>query len=162
MRKIISTPSVAGFLILVLFWNSGELKANDFIKKFSLKLIAGFGDSGLGDLKAFADASNGRYADQALTYGFTRTGGLTLPHGGSSADGEVVASVSEHFGLGIGVGFLSGEKNSQVEISLPSAARVTSFWQVRRTAIPLVANACYRVRRSGRLDVFLKAGLGHF
>jgi opacity protein-like surface antigen len=140
----------------------GEIRANDFLKKFSLKFTGGTSWAGWGDLQAYAGGANTRYADQADAYDFTKTGRLALPRADLDAAGEAILSLPKKIGLGIGVGYISGTRDSRIEISLPSAAGSATAWQMRMSAMPVTANAYYQAPISGRLGGYLKAGLAYY
>ncbi len=131
-------------------------------KMFSLKVSGGFGRAGLGDLDETERGHNARFGDLADLWGFEKTGGLALPHGGIDVNGEIVLHLSGRLAVGVGSGWMSKmEKDSEIIIrQASSGAQSLLRWTTSASVVPLTLNVYYRVPLSSRLSGSLKAGLG--
>jgi hypothetical protein len=150
--------------ILALGMLSGPEMARDQIpgRRFSLKISAGYGSAGFGDLGKAEKGHNAKFGDLAGLWGFTKTGELALPHKGLDLDGEIVLSLTKHLDVGLGFGRLSrSNRDSQITIQQASSgAQSLLRWTTWAAVIPVTLNVYAHIPVSSRLNGFLKAGLG--
>ena len=150
--------------ILAIALISGPIaaKAQIPVEKFSLRISAGYGSSGFGDLDKAEEGHNARLGDLANLLGFQKTGELSLPHWGLDLSGEIVLRIAERLDIGIGLGRLSRTKNdSEASIRQTSSGALSLVrWTTSASVVPLTFNAHYEIPVSPRLRGFLKAGLG--
>jgi len=156
--------AIGPVLALIVLFGAAEARSQVPGEKFSLRISAGYGFSGFGDLNLAEKGQNARLGDLASSMGFNKTGELALPHQGLDFNGEIVLRIAKPLEIGIGLGRLfRANSNSMVAIE-ESSSGVRSFvrWTTRASAIPLHLNAYYRVPISPRLSSFVKAGLGYY
>jgi len=156
--------AIGSLLVLAVLVGAVEGRSSIPGEKFGLKISAGCGFSGFGDLNRTEKGHDARLGDLASSLGFRKTGQLALPHRGLDSSGEIVLRISRPLEIGIGLGFLSrANSHSLVAIEEPSSgARSSVRWTTRAWAIPLLLNAYYHVPISPRLTGFVKAGLGYY
>ena len=161
MNKKAAIVSVLASIVLV-----GAVEARSQVpgEKFSLKVSAGYGFSGFGDLNMAEKGHNARLADLADSMGFNKTGKLALPHQGLDFNGEIVLRVARPLEIGIGLGHLFRTKSGSMAAieESSSGARSLVRWTTKASATPLLLNAYYRVSISSRLRGLVKAGLGYY
>lgn len=161
MNKKAAVGSVLVFIVLFI---AVEGRSQVPGEKFSLRMSAGYGFSGFGDLNMAEKGHNARLGDLAGSLGFNKTGELTLPHRGLDFSGEIVLRIAKPLEIGIGLGRLSrANSHSMAAIEeASSGARSLVRWTTRASAIPLLLNAYYRGPISPRLSSYVKAGLGYY
>jgi opacity protein-like surface antigen len=161
MNKKAAIGPVLAFIVL---FGAAEARSQIPGEKFSLRISAGYGFSGFGDVNMAEKGHNARFADLADSMGFDKTGELALPHQGLDFNGEIVLRVAKPLEIGIGLGRLFRAKNDSMVAIEESSSGARSFvrWTTKATATPLLLNAYYRLSISPRLSGFIKAGLGYY
>jgi hypothetical protein len=161
MKKKAAIVSVLASIVLV-----GAVEARSQVpgEKFSLKVSAGYGFSGFGDLNMAEKGHNARLGDLADSMGFNKTGELALPHQGLDFNGEIVLRVARPLEIGIGLGRLFRTKSGSMAAieESSSSARSLVRWTTKASATPLLLSAYYPVSISPRLRALVKAGLGYY
>lgn len=154
-------PIVCALALGLLFGPAaarGQVPAN----AFSLKISAGCGLAGFGDLNEAGKGHNARFEGLADLWGFDKSGGIALPRVGPDFSAEILLRVASRLEIGLGGGFLwRPRRESEVSIRQASSGAVSFVdWAVSASAVPLILTAYYRVPLSARLDGLLEAGLG--
>ncbi len=155
--------TAAGLFFLVFFVVARTLPAGEIpAEKFSLKISAGYGTAGFGDLNKAEEGHNARFEDLARLWGFAKTGEIALPHEGLDVSAEIVLGIAPRLDVGLGSGFLSRmSRESEVAIRQDSTGALSlQRWTASASATPLTLNVYYRIPLSSRLSGLLKAGLG--
>jgi hypothetical protein len=156
--------AIGSVLVFIVLFGAVEARSQVPGEKFSLKVSAGYGFSGFGDLNMAEKGHNARLTDLADSMGFNKTGELALPHQGLDFNGEIVLRVAKPLEIGIGLGRLFRTKSGSIAAieESSSGARSLVRWTTKASATPLLLNAYYRVSISPRLRGLVKAGLGYY
>ncbi len=159
MRKRLTIVSA---LAIGLFFRPSAAPGQVPAGAFSLRISAGCGFAGFGDLNEAGKGHNARFEDLAGLWSFTKSGEIALPRVGPDFDAEILLRVARRLEIGLGGGFLSrpGRESEVAMRQASSGAGSLVRWTVAASAIPLTVNAYYRVPVSARVSGFLKAGLG--
>jgi len=148
--------------ILCIFLLMSAGNAQDLLKKFSLKLTGGYGSTAGGDFNAFPDGLNSLAADLVPFLGLTKTGELENPKWGLDFEGELVFSLSENFGVGLGAGYQKRSKETSLELALEPLISATLTWEPELSLIPVNLSGYYFFPIGSRMNAFLKAGIGYY
>ena len=148
--------------ILCIFFLTATGNTQDFLKKFSLKFSGGLGSTAGGDFNAFPDGLNSLATDLAPFLGLTKTGELENPNWGFDFEGEFLYSLSENFGVGLGVGYQRRSKETSLKMALESLMSATLTWEPELTIIPINLSGYYFFPVGSKMNAFLKAGIGYY
>ena len=165
MKNKVKTAGGAVFLIALAcgpFAAAAQVKIP--FNKFSLKISAGYGFTGFGDLNKAAEGHNDRFWDLANLMGFEITGKLSLPRTGFDFNGEITLQIIKRLELGLGLGRISRSSGpSEVGMRQASSGALSLVrWTTSASAIPLTLNVYYHIPLSSRVTAILKAGLGGY
>ena len=148
--------------ILCIFLLASAGNAQDFLKKFSFKISGGLGSTSGGDFNAVPDGLNALVEDLVPFFGLTKTGELENPKWGLDFEGELLFSLSENFGVGLGVGYQRRSKETSLELALEPLTRNTITWEPELTIIPINLSGYYFFPIGSKMSAFLKAGIGYY
>lgn len=148
--------------VLCIFLLARPGNAQDFLKKFSLKISGGLGSTSGGDFNAFPDGMNSLAADLVPLLGLTKTGELENPNWGLDFEGEVLFSLSENFGVGIGAGYQERSKETSLRLALEPLMSATLSWEPEYSLIPITLSGYYFFPIGSKMNAFLKAGIGYY
>lgn len=148
--------------ILCVFLLASAGNAQDFLKRFSLKISGGLGSTSGGDFNALPDGMNALAADLVPFFGLTKTGELENPKWGLDFEGELLFSLSENFGVGLGVGYLRRTKETSLELALEPLMRAAITLEPELSLIPVSLSGYYFFPIGSRMNAFLKAGIGYY
>jgi len=155
-------PALLSLTILFIFFLTTAGNAQDFLKKFSLKISGGLGSTAGGDFNAFPDGLNSLTADLVPFLGLTKTGELENPKWGFDFEGELVFSLSKNFGVGIGAGYQKRSKETSLELALDPLMSANLTWEPELTIIPINLSGYYFFPISKKMNAFLKTGIGYY
>ncbi len=159
MRKRMTIVSI---LAIGLFFRPAAAPGQVPAGAFSLRISAGCGFAGFGDLSEAGKGHNARLEDLAALWGFEKSGDIALPRVGPDFSAEILLRIARRLDVGLGGGLLSRmSRESEVSVRhASSGAGKLVRWTASASAIPLTLNAYYRVSVSERIGVLIKAGLG--
>jgi len=161
-KKMKRKPVLLSVAILCIFLLASAGNAQDFFKKFSLKISGGLGSTAGGDFNAFPDGMNSLTEDLVPLLGLTKTGELENPNWGFDFEGELVFSLSRNFGVGLGAGYQKRSKETSLELALESLMSATLTWEPEYSLIPITLSGYYSFPIASKMNAFLKAGIGYY
>jgi opacity protein-like surface antigen len=159
MRKKSVLLSLA---ILCIFILTTAGSAQDFLKRFSLKLTGGYGSLAGGDVIEAVDGLNSQLEDLAAIAGLPTPGEVENAKWGLDFEGELVFSLSKNFGVSLGAGYLVRKIDSIVEIRLEPIISGSFLWEPKYTVIPVTLSGYYYFPVASKANVFFKAGIGYY
>jgi opacity protein-like surface antigen len=129
--------------------------------KFGFKITGGLGYLGGGDLNTGLQGWSDAWSAIFGGSGYTVTGGYSAVHLGMDIGGEFLLQFDPSMAIGLGVGYLQASKSSTLTMTgFGSSAAFT--WAPKVSAIPITATFYYFLPSSGRVRIFLDAGLGYY
>jgi opacity protein-like surface antigen len=148
MKKILTVLLTCLF---VFFFLVIEIQANDSTKGFSLKFTGGYGTMSIGDLNVLPNA--------------TKEGAFKKPNTGFEYEGELIISLSEHFGIGIGAGYIWREEPSESTFEEDFGSyylQSDNSYSPELSAIPIKLSVYYYFPILSRMNLFLNGGIGYY
>lgn len=136
--------------------------AQDFLKRFSLKLTGGYGNIAGGDVNDVVDGVNSQLADLSAIAGLPTLGEMENAKWGLDLEGELVFSLSKNFGVSLGAGYLVRKIDSLVEIRLEPIISGSFLWEPKYTVIPITLSGYYYLPVASKANVFFKGGIGYY
>lgn len=100
------------FILLLIVFLTIPIEAEDFLKKFDLKLSGGYGNTTGGFMTDWAAGINSQFADRANIFGFSITNELENVEWGPELEGEIVFRISRNFEVGLSVGYMKKKGES--------------------------------------------------
>jgi hypothetical protein len=158
------TLTVLSTFLVVVFFLVIEIQAKDFPKGFSLKFTGGYGTMSIGDLNVVIEDLENSYNDWASLPDATKEGEFKKLNTGFEYEGELIISFSEHFGIGIGAGFIKREEPSKVTFELDGEPYL--YYDIscnpELSAIPIKLSIYYYIPILSRMNLFLNGGIGYY
>jgi hypothetical protein len=150
--------AVLFFLLVTL--NKTAFPKENFKPKLSIILKGGMNYLSAGDINkgllGFSDA----WSDQATSLGGYVEGEAKTIHIGYEFEGDVVINLTPKLGIGIGAGYIQGERAS--EISSSGSIEGICTYTSKIIAIPLRLGMFYILPMSKRMNIVFNAGIGMY
>jgi hypothetical protein len=143
-------------LLLVLALLPGKADAQ---MRMGFKAYGGLAYLGGGDLNT-GGAGFGEFIEDLLG-SYPYDGEFAPVHLGMNFGGEFLLQFSPNMGVGLGVGYISAAKESEIEPS-PAISGVDFLWSPKVSAIPITASFYYYLPSGGNLKIFFNLGLGYY
>lgn len=150
MKRSLSLFSI---LVLTYLFLATVCQAQDSNKRFSFKLTVGYGSMAVGDLNAVIESTEKYFS----LYESEKEGGLKELGRGLEYEGELIVDITEHFGFGIGAGYITREEQSKV-----SWGSISSSHHHEIRAVPIKLTAYYSTPIASRLNFYLSGGIGYY
>lgn len=157
-KRLVVLPT---FMIL-FFSLATVIRAQDFIKKFSLKFNGGLSTVVIGDYNTFIDAQDSYFDTYAVGLGITKEGELKRINVGIEFEGEIIMDLTENFGIGVGAGYLQISKDNETSLKQELLGKVTYFDGPKFTAIPANLSLYYFYPVASSMNLFLNGGVGYY
>ena len=155
--SILALTSVVCFFLMTL-----PGSAQETYKKFTLKVSGGYGSISGGDLTTIADGLNEQLTDIARLAGASTSGEIENAKCGPEFEGEFIYNLTEHWGLGLGVGYVRKSIESGAELQVGAYARVSFDWEPVYKVIPLTLNGYYNFSVASKMNAYVKGGVGYY
>jgi hypothetical protein len=130
-------------------------QAQDSNKRFRFKLTVGYGSMAIGDINAVLKSQENFFS--YLASGGTKDGEFKELNKGFEFEGEYIIDISEHFGLGIGAGYILRKEQSKVSLCFMSSSHNHKI-----SAIPIKVTAYYSAPIASKLNFYLSGGIGYY
>ena len=148
--------------VLCIFLVASSGMAQDSYKKFTLKVSGGYGSLSGGDFTAVADGLNEQLDDLARLTGASTSGEIEVPKWGPDFEGEFVYSLTENWGVGLGVGYIRKSLESGADLQIGTYARVSFEWEPGYKIIPITLNGYYNFPIASKMNAYVKGGVGYY
>lgn len=155
-------PILLSLAILSIFVLTTAGNAQDFLKRFSLKLTGGYGSLAGGDINEAVDGLNSQLEDLSAMAGLLIPGEIENAKWGLDFEGELVLSLSKNFGVSLGAGYLRRKIDSTVEIRLEPVISGSFLWEPKYSVIPITLSGYYYLPVASKANVFFKGGIGYY
>jgi opacity protein-like surface antigen len=162
MKKILT---VLPTFLIVFFFLVMEIQAKDFPKGFSLKFTGGYGTMLIGDINVVLEDQENSYSDWASLPDATKEGEFKKLNRGFEYEGELIISLTEHFGIGIGAGYIQRAEPSKIAFELDTSVLYLNYdisYSPELSAIPIKLSIYYYFPIVSRMNLFLNGGIGYY
>ncbi len=149
-------------VVLCFFLVSSQGLAQDSYKKFTLKVSGGYGSFSGGDLTTITDGINEQVDDIARLAGASTTGEIKAPKWGSAFEGEFIYSLTESFGIGLGVGYIRKTIKSDVQLQIGNYAEISFEFEPGYKVVPITLNGYYNFPVASKINAYVKGGVGYY
>lgn len=136
--------------------------AQDSYKKFTLKVSGGYGSISGGDLATVTDGMNEQLDDLASLAGASTSGEIKIPEWGPEVEAEFIYSITERWGIGLGVGYLRKSLESGAQLQIGTYARISLDWEPTFKVVPVTLNGYYNFPVTSKMNAFVKGGVGYY
>jgi hypothetical protein len=119
----------------------------------------------IGDINLVQEHLESSYNDWASLPDATKEGEFKKLDTGFEYEGELILKLSEHFGIGIGAGFIRREEPSEVAFDLVTGDLDLYYdfsISPKLRAIPIKLSAYYYIPVLSRMNLFLSGGIGFY
>jgi len=133
--------------------------------KFSFKITGGYGTMSIGDLNVVLEDLENSYNDWASLPDATKKGEFKKLNTGFECEGELIISLSENFGIGIGAGYIKREEPSEVTFELDTGDLYLNYnfsISPELSVIPIKLSVYYYIPIVSRMNLFLSGGIGYY
>lgn len=149
-------------VLVCIFFTTSLGNAQNWLKKFSLRVSGGYGSTTGGDFGRLVNGLNSHLADITTLYGGTVTDELENVGWGSEFEGEVIFKPFPNIGIGFSVGSMRRTAKSKAEMKIGSPARISFSWEPSYTAIPFKLSGYYYLQIAPKMHAYLAAGIGYY
>ena len=129
--------------------------------RLGFKLGGGLAYLGGGDLNKGLQGMSDVLGDIFTLAGATVGGGYEPVHLGMDLNGEIIFQITPNMGIGLGAGYISASKASEMTVTLPSGS-ATENWHPKAAVIPITLNFHYAIPAGGSLKFNIHAGVGYY
>lgn len=136
--------------------------AQDSYKKFTLKASGGYGSFSGGDFETVTDGLNEQLDELARLAGASTSGEIKIPEWGPEFEGEFIYSITERWGLGLGMGYIRKSLESGAQLQIGTYARVSFEWEPSYKVVPVTLNGYYNFPIASKMSAYVKGGVGYY
>jgi opacity protein-like surface antigen len=134
-------------------------------KRFSFKVTGGYGTMSIGDINVLQENLENTYNEWASLPDASKEGEFKKLNTGFEYEGELTISLNEHFGIGIGAGYIQRKEASEVAFELDSGDLYLYYdfsYRPKLSAIPIKLSVYYYLPIIPRMNLFLNGGIGYY
>jgi hypothetical protein len=126
---------------------------------FSLKSSAGYGKIFGGDINTIFASHDNYYSELADRLGMAKSGQFAKISGAIDGQVALICDLSDRFGIGIGVEYIRGQKDSRVALSMAPLYQSETSVEGTFQAVPITLSACFRQPLAKDWALVIEAGL---
>jgi hypothetical protein len=156
---------VLSLFMIVFFSLVKGVQSENFIKGFSIKFTGGYGNMAIGDLNAVLEGQENLFNFYTSEAGVAKEGEFKELNRGFEYECEFIIDIAEHFGLGIGVGYIQREQPNEFTIEMGEFneySYTSSSLNPKLSVIPIRLTLYYFFPIAARFNLFLNGGIGYY
>lgn len=156
---------VLSSFMIVFFSLVRGIQSENFIKGFSIKFTGGYGNMAVGDINAVLEGQENLFNYYSSVTGVAKEGEFKELNRGFEYECEFIIDIAEHFGIGIGAGYIQREQPNEFTIEMGEFneySYTSSSLNPKLSAIPIKLTFYYFFPISTRLNLFLNGGIGYY
>lgn len=156
---------VLSLFMIVFFSFVKGVQSKNFIKGFSIKFTGGYGNMAIGDINAVLEGIENLLNYYASVAGVAKEGELIELNRGFEYECEFIIDITEHFGIGIGAGYIQRKQPNEFTIEMGEFneySYTSSSLNPKLSAIPIKLTIYYFIPIVSRLNLFLNGGIGYY
>jgi len=141
------------------------VQSENFDKGFSIKLTGGYGNVAVGDINAVLEGQDSLFNYFTTIAGYTKEGEFKDLNKGFEYECEFIVDINEHFGIGIGAGYIQRKQLNKFTIEMWENYEyqyMASFIDPKLSAVPIKLSIYYFFPLTTRLNLYLNGGIGYY
>ena len=146
---------------VLLFFALGLAVPAPAQSRLGFKIGGGLAYVGGGDFNKGLQGMSDFLYDVFTLAGVTASGGYKPVHLGFDLNGELIFQITPKMGIGLGAGYLSVSRLSEMTLTTPTVTEKES-WHPRASVIPITLNFHYSIPAGASLKFNIHAGVGYY